>query len=64
MLQRITSSQEILLRYATVQNKTFVCLFVCLRSIEMNNILNSEYYLKKEMIRKGELQSKKLEREN
>ena len=31
-------------------------LFVCLRSIEMNNILISEYYLKKEMIRKGELQ--------
>ena len=56
MLQRITSSQEILVRYATVQNKTFVCLFVCLRSIEMNNILNSEYYLIKEMIRKGELQ--------
>ena len=34
----------------------FVCLFVCLRSIEMNNILTSEYYSKKEMICKGELQ--------
>ena len=30
----------------------------------MNNILTSEYYLKKEMICKDELQQKKLEGEN